>query len=324
MSSTVEKETMSVDSLLTSMEQKRASARTMLNKCLFVRTSDLLKQVTSAAKTSDGKFFWITLEKHYHISLVKTALAIANQSGLTFPSGLLKEELFSHLLLVLNGQPQDDFFDKKKIETKGNRANQERKRLARKRSRAAARERRRECDKLKIPHDKTGQPVAGQTRSCGKCHQKFASRKKLGKHVCTSVAALPAKTSIPKETNVPNEAKRARQAKARLARRTKAKESKVAAKAARAEVVADKKLLAPSPVTGELGIVGFKQVQDGPWFKVPSGGVEYDACAKKAIGFKRGRFPKCGVHRTIFDFVAFEALPGPVADGAKSWRPSLF
>ncbi|KAF8534350.1 hypothetical protein BDD12DRAFT_896148 [Trichophaea hybrida] len=307
------KETLTVDSLVTAMEQKRADVRTMLNRCLFVRTSDLLSNVTSAAKTMDGKFIWVTLDSKYHSVLVKTALAIANRSDLTFPVGLLKEELFSHLLLVLNGTPQADFFSLQKIDAKANRANRERKRLARKRSRAAARERKRECDKLKIPCDKQGVPK-GQTRSCKVCLKKFASRKRLSKHVCTGSSSAAGKDSkeqvVTTDPAKVSEAKRLRRAKARRVRRQTAKTAKVAAKEEELAkrrivvsassltpsptVVADNKLIVTSSVTGGSGVMGVETM--GRWWSLPKVEIKCELCSESAVSIRAGRFPKCSKH----------------------------
>ncbi|KAF8241188.1 hypothetical protein K440DRAFT_637797 [Wilcoxina mikolae CBS 423.85] len=318
MSQSAEKETLAVDPVVAAMEQKRVSARDMLNKCLFVRTSDLLVKITSAAKSVDGKFFWVTLDKQYHSVLVKTALAIASRSELTFPIGLLKEELFSHLLQILNGEPQSDFFCSQKIEAKANRANRERKRLARKRSRAAARERKRECDKLKIPCDKRGVPASGQTRSCKVCLKQFTSRKRLSKHVCTDSSSAVGEGG--KEQDVTtgtvkvSEAKRLRRAKARRVRRQTAKAAKVTAKnettpqgdvETSGDAVADNKLTRTSPVTEGSGVMGINV--DGQWWKIEVGSRCED-CSKPAVSAKFGRYPKCLDH-SLFSCNFFEQVP---------------
>ncbi|KAF8248048.1 hypothetical protein K440DRAFT_643319 [Wilcoxina mikolae CBS 423.85] len=324
--STSKKEALTVDSLVAAMEQKRANVRNMLNKCLFVRTSDLLSNVTSAAKTVEGKFIWVTLDKKYHSVLVKTALAIASQSDLTFPVGLLKEELFSHLLMILNRTPQSDFFSLQKIETKANRANRKRKRLARKRSRAAARERKRECDKLKIPSNKQDVPSNGQTRSCKKCLKKFTSRKRLSKHACTGSVSDAGKGGkeqvVTTDTVKVSEAKRLRRAKARRTRRQTAKAAKVAAKseAVRAitaqsdensVAVANNELTGTSSVTGESRIMGINTC--GSWWTVDLDEV-CEVCEEPAVAAKNGRYLKCVTHsqpwHDYFEHVPPSHLPG--------------
>jgi hypothetical protein len=300
MSQASKPETLTVDSIVAAMKQKRADVQSMLNKCLFVRTSDLLSNVTSAAKTVQGKFIWVTLDTKYHAVLVKTVLAITKQSDLTFPTALIKDELFSYLLQILNGTPQSDFFKAQKIETLANRANQERKRLARKRSRAAARERKRECDKLKIPSDKKGVPT-GQTRSCKACLTKFTSRKRLSKHVCTGKPVDAGQSG--KELAVVGggkkitEAKRLRRASARRNRRQKAKAAKVAAKEDEksTEAVANNKPSGASSVTGESRVMGINT--RGEWWTIEGNEVCED-CENKAVAAKFGRYLKCKDHAT--------------------------
>ncbi|KAF8460129.1 hypothetical protein BDZ91DRAFT_766534 [Kalaharituber pfeilii] len=172
--------------------EQPSPALVMLRKGLFVRASDLLSNVVVATKNEDGKVTWINLGKEYHGMMLTTALT------------------------------------KKKTEAKSNRANRERKRLARKRQRAAARERRRECDKLKIPRDASGNPT-GQTRKCDVCENRFASRKRLSKHKCAPIRKDGQKeVLLAEKVKKTNLAKAARRRKARAAKKERKKSAKVA------------------------------------------------------------------------------------------------
>ncbi|KAK5997495.1 hypothetical protein PT974_02858 [Cladobotryum mycophilum] len=220
----------------------------ILNAAMFVRASDVLTNIVSATKdVSKGKIIWITLNKSFHSIMLKTAVTAVrcSETG-THGMEAIKEAFFTFLLEILNGRPQADFFDKKKIEAKGNRANRERKRLARKRQRAAVRERKREASKLHIKTDKAGNPT-GQTRTCKACETKFASRKTLSKHKCPGPKPGMDPIPVPASKGQTSEAKRARRRKAKKARKDR-KKAKVAEQS-----VADNKLKADAPVTGGSG-----------------------------------------------------------------------
>ncbi|KAF8460757.1 hypothetical protein BDZ91DRAFT_413623 [Kalaharituber pfeilii] len=244
-------------------EASKLTVLSVLGKALFVRASELLARTTLAAKGKDGKVFWLTLEPVFHSQLLQTVIAVAKHHGLdTTPVEVLKSTLFDFLLDILNGCPQQDFFSKKEVESKGNRANRERKRLARKRSRAAKRERLREREKFANTCRRST-----QSRSCDECGKKFESRKRLSKHKCPGEP--DEKPPVKKVPDVKaSEAKRARRAKARKAKAERRKvanakmeesENKVTETSARPEdkvaeeSVADKKLTNDTPVTGSSG-----------------------------------------------------------------------
>jgi len=302
----------------------RCEVREMLDRSLFVRASDLLANITAASKDKCGKIFWITLEKEYHSTLVKTVSALSRKLGLTYPIGLLKEALFDFLLPILNGEPQADFFNCNKVESKANRANRERKRLARKRTRAAARERKRECDKLKIKSDKAGNP-SGQTRTCKTCSTKFTSRKRLSKHKCPGKREK-AETEKKEVTTVASDAKRARRARARKAKKVRSTASKVVALETEVtstkvpeEVIAAKKLDKDPPVTEGSGSVELaKDEKPGDKSKDP---VECEDCDQPAVGYwgfnERNAYPKCRTcgnraeDRGLTSFGDSDPDPGP-------------
>ncbi|KAH9068428.1 hypothetical protein EDB83DRAFT_2376463, partial [Lactarius deliciosus] len=217
------------------------SAVAYLEKSLFIRASELLARVMVAAKDASGKVNWVTLDSVYHSVLVKTAVGR--------PS--IKEALFIFLLGVLNGKPQSGFFASKEVESKSNRANRERKRLARKRSQSAKRNLIRNPARIGASELASSKP-SGSTRTCLLCEVKFASRKKLSRHSCKVKQANEAPPTKP--TGVVSDAKRARRAKARKARRdvVKVEKAKIAAEKSAAELAA-KKLKMLSPVTDASG-----------------------------------------------------------------------
>ena len=82
------------------------------------------------------------------------------------------------MLDLLNGKTAKDFFDAQKLKRDNGRQNMEKKRLARKRARAAKRERQR-ADEKHQTLVKSGLSV----RSCPKCSKKFRSRKRATTHL---------------------------------------------------------------------------------------------------------------------------------------------
>ena len=84
--------------------------------------------------------------------------------------------MFAYILELLDGDGDKAFFKLQKGGCKANNAQKEKRRLARKRSRAAKQEREREAAKVaKQP------PCERQCRACGR---KFNSRKTASKHKC--------------------------------------------------------------------------------------------------------------------------------------------
>ncbi|KAM6497497.1 hypothetical protein JOM56_007970 [Amanita muscaria] len=293
------------------------SAKRHLEADLFVRAEELLTKIVMATRVGE-EYTWVTLDPKFHSLIVKTAVTLVNSgSSGHHPVAAIKVALFSFLLDILNGRPQDSFFARKEIKHKANRANRERKRLARKRSRAAKRERDREAKLLagnrRLTVSQTadgtqvvcppGRPevrvaVTGQTRTCTVCSKKFASRKKLSKHKCTG--QLEAKEGpTGHKPRVVTDAKRARRAKARKARRVRVKEAKVAERLRmEGEYAAAKKLHREKPVTGS----SVESCED------------CDRVATGAIHHGTYRYPKCtehGSYRSEFKFYReCETCPG--------------
>ncbi|KAG2108753.1 uncharacterized protein F5147DRAFT_836967 [Suillus discolor] len=116
--------------------------------CLFISQSDLVGHTVMATKSEMGQFTWLTLRPVYHSMVVKTALCTLFGDHY-YPRlvNKIKSVLFVYLLEVANEEAPDAFFALEKGSTTHNRANREKKRLARKRSRAAKRERTRILEK---------------------------------------------------------------------------------------------------------------------------------------------------------------------------------
>lgn len=247
---------------LSSFEAFRASAQdispgantavlTALETGLFIEATTLLASVTLAVRDAQSQVQWITLKADFHNQLVKTALNVLRVHKVDVPLSVVKTSLFSFLLSILNGRPQDTFFAKKDLVAKGNRANRERKRLSRKRARAAKRERTREERKLTNPSvarstgDGAAALVVGSSRICSVCKQKFTSRKTLSKHKCTGAVRKEKKAVEPlPAVTAKVVAKRARRRKARLLKRKRA-----AGKPEAPSDSDDKKLASQSGVT---------------------------------------------------------------------------
>lgn len=86
------------------------SAHHILEKNLFVRTSELQAKVTIAAKEASGRIKWVTLDPTYHSVLVRTAITMVKANGTLHSVVSIKEALFIFLLDILNGKPQQHFF----------------------------------------------------------------------------------------------------------------------------------------------------------------------------------------------------------------------
>jgi len=133
-------------------------------------------QVISAQKAEDGKLSWVEFPPPFHSHLVKCAVALVPHRGCPLP--MVKRVMFVFILELLNGEGHTAFFELQKGGRKANNAQKEKRRLARKRSRAAKRERGREAAKAaKLPSCE---------QQCGGCGRKFTSRKTAKKHKCTA------------------------------------------------------------------------------------------------------------------------------------------
>ncbi|KAG2100667.1 uncharacterized protein F5147DRAFT_812787 [Suillus discolor] len=155
---------------------------------LFISRSDLVGHTVMATKSEMGQFTWLTLRPVYHSMVVKTALCTLFGTRLV---DKIKSVLFVYLLEVANEEAPDAFFALEKGSMTHNRANREKKRLARKRSRAAKRERTRILEKgghvaVALWRDPTVDPLA-----CPSCVKTFRSRKQLKKHTCKKSAEDP-------------------------------------------------------------------------------------------------------------------------------------
>ncbi|KAN0111300.1 hypothetical protein V8E52_008675, partial [Russula decolorans] len=131
----------------------------------------LLTNVISAQKAEDGNISWVEFTPQYHSHLVKCAVALVPH-----PVAKVKKVMFVYILELLNREGHVAFFELQKGGRKASNAQKEKRRLARKRSRAAKRERDREAAKV------AKQPP--RERQCVACGRKFNSRKTASKHKC--------------------------------------------------------------------------------------------------------------------------------------------
>lgn len=137
----------------------------------FLSRANLLANTISAQKAEDGKLSWVEFTPPFHSHLVKCAIALVPH-----PVHKVKKVMFVYILELLNGKGDQAFFDLQKAGRKVNNAQREKRRLARKRSRAAKWERDREAAKAAT--------LPPRMRECLSCGRKFASRKTAGKHKC--------------------------------------------------------------------------------------------------------------------------------------------
>ncbi|KAF8259374.1 hypothetical protein EI94DRAFT_1751785, partial [Lactarius quietus] len=137
----------------------------------FLSRANLLANAISAQKAEDGNISWVEFTPQYHSHLVKCAVALVPHPVLT-----VKKVMFVYILELLNGKGNLAFFNLQAGGRKANNAQKEKRRLARKRSRAAKRERDREAAKAaKLPP---------RERQCVACGRKFKSCKTASKHKC--------------------------------------------------------------------------------------------------------------------------------------------
>ena len=137
----------------------------------FLSRANLLANAISAQKAEDGKISWVEFTPHFHSHLVKCAVALVPH-----PVYKVKKVMFAFILELLDGEGDSAFFDLQKGGRQANNAQKEKRRLARKRSRAAKREREREAAKAaKLPP---------RMRKCVSCGREFASRKTARRHNC--------------------------------------------------------------------------------------------------------------------------------------------
>lgn len=155
-----------------------------LRRRLFLSRAEVVQHATMATKGTADEIEWVEFLPEYHSHLVKRALVVAD-TGDRASLKQVKSAMFVYILEVLNGTSAETFFELKSGAAKENRANYEKKRLARKRARAAKRERERESKKVeKIP---SSQVPDGLTKICRRvqctvCTKTFASRKRMSRH----------------------------------------------------------------------------------------------------------------------------------------------
>jgi predicted RNA-binding Zn-ribbon protein involved in translation (DUF1610 family) len=162
----------------------------------FLSRDHLLTNVISAQKAEDGNISWVEFTPQYHSHLVKCAVALVPH-----PVAKVKKVMFVYILELLNREGHVAFFELQKGGRKANNAQKEKRRLARKRSRAAKREREREAAKA------AKQPP--RERQCEACGRKFKSRKTASKHKCpkSKVARVPREAASEQASQATSQAK---------------------------------------------------------------------------------------------------------------------
>jgi hypothetical protein len=185
---------------------ERTSVFDMLNtmrRQLFIGLEELRRNVTLATKSQSGEIDWVTMSPTYHGTLVKAALRLV-LDGASAPSlvPLVKRTLFVYILELLQAEEDASFFALQKGATVHNRSQHEKKRLARKRCRAAKRERER-------IEKKGGHVVLAVKRgneqplTCPDCATSFRSRKQLKKHTCSKKPASKSDAAPTHSTTIP-------------------------------------------------------------------------------------------------------------------------
>ena len=149
----------------------------------FLSRSHLLANVISAQKAEDGNISWVEFSSPYHAHLVKCAIALMPHPEprvkvMTHPVPVakVKRVMFVFVLELLNQEGHLAFFELQKVGRKANNAQKEKRRLARKRSRAAKREQERESAKA--------ENLPLRQRTCLVCGRMFQSRKTAKRHKC--------------------------------------------------------------------------------------------------------------------------------------------
>ena len=162
----------------------------------FLSRANLLTNIISAQKAEDGNISWVEFTPPFHSHLVKCAVALVPHHACPVP--MVKRVMFVFILELLNREGHLAFFELQKGGCKANNSQKEKRHLARKRSRAAKRERDREAAKAaKLPP---------RERQCEACGRKFNSHKTASKHKCSEskvvsvrkeAAIVPAKMVAP-------------------------------------------------------------------------------------------------------------------------------
>src|SRR5712671_7195552 len=121
----------------------KGDTRDIFRRRWFLSRSHLLTNVISAQKAEDGNISWVEFTPQYHSHLVKCAVVLVPH-----PVHKVKQVMFGFILELLNQEGHVAFFELQKGGRKANNAQKEKRRLARKRSRASKREREREAAKV--------------------------------------------------------------------------------------------------------------------------------------------------------------------------------
>ncbi|KAG1877407.1 hypothetical protein F4604DRAFT_619407 [Suillus subluteus] len=273
----------------------------------FLKRSYLLEHITHATKIPSGEVSWITLDRSFHSQCVRTVFGlIPAESRVGVTNDAVKMAMFDFLLGVLNGKSITDFFDHKKAEAGELRAAKTTKRLARKRSRAAKRERTREESKVVgaaavLTKDGKGTKVAGsKARACSSCLKTFTSRKTISKHSCARKErkARGNGSTVATVVNVPAPVI------PQVATSLVATEpilpttAPVTVRSVRADVGAPFSVSALAAVLSELDP---SPTTVAPCVGRPSAVLECEDCSSPATGVKDGRWPKCDAHSKWID-----------------------
>jgi hypothetical protein len=137
----------------------------------FLLRDKLMTNVISAQKAKDRNISWVKFTPQYHSHLVKCAIALVPHPVLT-----VKKVMFIYVLELLNGKGNLAFFNLQMGGHKANNAQKEKRRLARKQSRASKCEW--EWEAAKAAH------LSMCERQCVACGCEFESRKTAKKHKC--------------------------------------------------------------------------------------------------------------------------------------------
>jgi hypothetical protein len=155
----------------------------------FISRDKLVTSAESSQKDEKGEIVWVEFSREFHSHLVKCGMALL--PSMAFASlQMAKKAIFVFVLEVLNREAEESFFALQRGKIHANRAQQEKNRLSRKRSRAAKRERAREEPKAllgaQVPQgNAVKKEVGGKLSiSCSKCGKAFKSRKRAKKHTC--------------------------------------------------------------------------------------------------------------------------------------------
>ncbi|KAG8217223.1 hypothetical protein J3R82DRAFT_5309 [Butyriboletus roseoflavus] len=156
----------------------------VLRSRLFLARTKLVEKIEIAQLDEEpDSVSWVEFSPSYHSHLVKCTLSLLPRLA---PSAIpmAKRAMFVYILEVLNREDDDIFRLLQHGKSQDNRVQREKNRLARKRERAAKREREREAAKRIVPP--TGSTVVSTPdgKKCASCGRLFNSRKRYSKHAC--------------------------------------------------------------------------------------------------------------------------------------------